>query len=365
MLKVDGTQSIRQHILWAQNMSKVCLLGMNITNIGDKVVLIKEMWCEGEALTAFTAGLTASNNASWELLRQIPVNREPSRDEANGETKMAYEGRLQRARDNAMQPPYSDPDILQGIQAMMNAVCPYRTLKNQKRFMRRKMRKPTGMSTRQYVNHMTRINTAELPFLPPFRGDTGKFTDDEFREIILFGLPNSWKKEMDKFDFDPFGKSVVELVEFCERMEASDETGRHGGKENSNEVSKEKVKFDKNKTKSHSSNSKKWCDYHETDTHSTEDCDVLKKLKASKSGMSGSSNPAKKQWKSKSEYDKDKAKKELNALKKKAKKIPSQDSAYDIQSACNWKHCYAKDSQAIAQLYRYGELLPRHVRQTI
>jgi phenylalanyl-tRNA synthetase alpha subunit len=46
-----------------------------------------------------------------------------------------------------------------------------------------------------------------------------------------------------------------------------------------------------------------------------------KKLKASKSGMSGSSNPAKKQWKSKSEYAKDKAKKELNALKKKAKKV--------------------------------------------
>jgi phenylalanyl-tRNA synthetase alpha subunit len=47
----------------------------------------------------------------------------------------------------------------------------------------------------------------------------------------------------------------------------------------------------------------------------------LKKLKASKSGTSGSSNPAKKQWKSKSEYAKDKAKKELNALKKKAKKV--------------------------------------------
>jgi hypothetical protein len=158
------------------------------------------------------------------------------------------------------------------------------------------------MSTCQYVNHMTRINTVELPFLPPFRGDAGKFTEDEFREIILFGLPNSWKKEMDKFDFDTFGKSVVELVEFCERMEVSDKTGRFGGKENLNEVSKKKVKFDKNKTKSHSSNGKQWCDYHETDTHSTKDCDVLKKLKASKFGTSGSSNPAKKQWKSKSEY---------------------------------------------------------------
>jgi hypothetical protein len=140
---------------------------------------------------------------------------------------MAYAGRLQRARDGAVQPEYTDPDILIGIQATMNAVCPYRALENQKRFMRRKMRKPTGMSTLQYVNHMTRINTKELPNLPPFRGAAGKFTDDEFKEIILFGLPNSWKKEMDKFDFDPFLKSITELVEFCERMEASDKTGHN------------------------------------------------------------------------------------------------------------------------------------------
>jgi hypothetical protein len=177
------------------------------------------------------------------------------------------------------------------------------------------------------MNHMTRINTKELPNLPPFRGAAARFTDDEFKEIILFGLPNSWKKEMDNFNFDPFLKSITELVEFCECMEASDETGRNEkGKENSIEVSKKKVKFDKNKTKSHSSNGKKWCDYHETDTHSTKDCDVLKTLKVSKSGTSGSSNPAKKQWKSNSEYAKDKAKKELNARKnKKAKKVKKEE----------------------------------------
>jgi hypothetical protein len=75
-----------------------------------------------------------------------------------------------------------------------------------------------------------------LPYLPPFRGDVARFTDEEFKEIILFDILNSWKKEMDKFNFDPFMKTILDLVEFCERMEASDKTGHN--KENSNKVSK-------------------------------------------------------------------------------------------------------------------------------
>ena len=62
----------------------------------------------------------------------------------------------------------------------------------------------------------------------------------------------------------------------------------------------------------------KWCDYHETTTHNTKDCQTIKKLKASKSS---DGTKEKKQWKSKSDYAKDKAKKELNALKKKASKV--------------------------------------------
>ena len=320
MMKVDGTQSIRDHLTWCDNIDKV-FIGMNLTDMSERYHLMKEM-CEGEALTALEAGTTGHHQLRFLAMQAHAIQNVAPQDEANAETREQWRERQRAARAAVVMPALLEEDYSQGIHSIISIVCPYRTLENQKRFMRRKMRKPVNMNTRQYVNHMTRINTKELPNLPPFRGQAGKFTDDEFKEIILFGLPNSWKKEMDKFDFDPFLKSITELVEFCERMEASDETGRNEkGKENSNEVSKKKVKFDKNKTKSHSSNGKKWCDYHETDTHSTKDCDVLKKLKASKSGTSGSSNPAKKQWKSKSEYAKDKAKKELNALKKKAKKV--------------------------------------------
>jgi hypothetical protein len=65
---------------------------MNITNVPDKVALIREM-CEGEARTAFVAGITASNLRSWRLLQEVTVNSEAPRDKTNGETKVAYEGR--------------------------------------------------------------------------------------------------------------------------------------------------------------------------------------------------------------------------------------------------------------------------------
>jgi hypothetical protein len=130
---------------------------------------------------------------------------------------------------------------------------------------------------------------------------------------------------MDKFDFDPYASTVMQLVEFCERMEASDETPADDKGESPKKKSKpSKVKFDKySHRKKNNGKGDKWCEYHETDTHTTAECTVLKKLKASKD--EGTST--KKQWKSKSEYAKEKAKKELNTLKKKVKTVKKELNA--------------------------------------
>ena len=125
---------------------------------------------------------------------------------------------------------------------------------------------------------------------------------------------------MDKFDFDPFAQNVTAMVKFCERMEAADETGKH--QKDSSDMTPKKKPKSYNKYDKKKGSGGKWCDFHETDTHNTKDCETLKKMKASKSGT-----PAKKQWKSKSDYAKDKAKKELNVLKKKAKKAKKELNA--------------------------------------
>jgi hypothetical protein len=117
--------------------------------------------------------------------------------------------------DKAVPP---DPATLAMIELALKStikmVCPYKALEKQKRFMRCKMRKPADMKTRIFVNHIHQINFNELPQLPPFV--TGQeLSNDKLLDIILFGIPKSWVKEMDKQDFDPFDREDIQaIIEF-------------------------------------------------------------------------------------------------------------------------------------------------------
>jgi hypothetical protein len=70
------------------------------------------------------------------------------------------------------------------------------------------------------VNHICRINDDRLPNLEPFRGNAQKLSLDEVIDIVLNGVPRAWICNMDKQDFDPITKTLAEVVDFCERMEA-------------------------------------------------------------------------------------------------------------------------------------------------
>ena len=323
MMKVDGSQSIRDHIRWTRNIVKV-FTGLNIMDVHDQRRMTEEI-CLGSVLTAYQAGVVASMAArhlGLKMVRRAATIRILADPTAVppilvDEDFDAWQARAIAEGERVPAPPAMDDDLDQGLKAVLRSICPYKVLEKQKSVMRRKMRKPRDMSTRQYVNHLTRINEQELVYLPPFRGARSSFTADEFKEIVLFGIPNSWRKEMDKFDFDPYTGTIMQMVEFCERMEASDEqqpsNGDKGkvekkGNGSSYKKTKPSSRFDKY---SHKKEGGKWCEYHETDIHNTKDCQTIKKLKASK-------GPPKKEWKSKSDYAKDKAKKELNTLKKKA-----------------------------------------------
>jgi hypothetical protein len=182
------------------------------------------------------------------------------------------------------------------------------------------MRKPADMKIRIFVNHLHRINFDEIPQLPPL-AVRQELSHDKLLDIVLFGIPKSWVKEMDRQDFDPFAtEDIQSLVQFCERMESAEDFHDTSNKQGSNSKnSYKKTKFSNNKGKPSKGNGK-WCEYHETDTHDTSECSVLKKMKESRRSNSSDKKPFNKNktWTKKSDDAKKFSKKELNALVKKA-----------------------------------------------
>ena len=108
-----------------------------------------------------------------------------------------------------------------GARGVISYMTPHKALQRVKRYLHRHSRKPVDMSVQEYFNAFQRINTEEIPFLPPFGGDAQqRLGDDEIIEIIVYGIPNSsWKNEMTKQGFDQIEKGLGPLLEFCERME--------------------------------------------------------------------------------------------------------------------------------------------------
>ena len=62
----------------------------------------------------------------------------------------------------------------------------------------------------------------ELEMLPPFRANQ-VLSNDKLLDIILYGTPKSWQKEMDRQGFNPLLHTLNEVVDFMEQIEASED----------------------------------------------------------------------------------------------------------------------------------------------
>jgi hypothetical protein len=86
---------------------------------------------------------------------------------------------------------YDDDDWEGYCRGMVEKLVPSRALAKVKRHLCQHCRKPAEMSVRQYYQNLYRINTQEIPSLPPF-GARQNFREDKFIDIILYGTPGSW-----------------------------------------------------------------------------------------------------------------------------------------------------------------------------
>ena len=296
IMLLHGTESARKAIEVVRN-TRQAWRGMNID--GDTVAAAanQRALCQrifkDSALDAFNAS----------------VERQLDEDYTAAQVAYAAAGAAGAApvRANA-------PNREQNIRAMNDVIAsmvPFKALQMVKRYLRRECRKPQDMQVRAFYTNLRRINYEEIPHLPPFDVDQ-ILSDDEITDILLYALPKTWVKEMDKQGFDPFDHSPLQIVEFMERIEAIEEPPMTEVK------NKEKgSKTSKSKSKPHDKS--KNCALHGPG-HSTEECRTLKaqaKKRKSDDGNRGGDKHGNKDWKKRSGTSTSLSKKELSLLIKK------------------------------------------------
>jgi hypothetical protein len=148
------------------------------------------------------------------------------------------------------------------------------------------------MKVRTYYQHLLRMNQEELPQLPPFAADQG-LSPDELMDIILFGTPKSWSREMDRQGFDPLNMTIVQVVDFLEQIETAEDFEGNVPKRTTTNQSSKKKSYAKGEPKS---GDQKHCSIHGWGGHSSAEC---YKLQGEAKRRRGEGSGAKKEWQNK------------------------------------------------------------------
>ena len=183
-----------------------------------------------------------------------------------------------------------------------NHFFPRRALVLQKRWMRYYLRKEEEMSIREYVGRVDELNKY-LEQFPPFQANQTLPTV-ELLEALEFSVPPRWQKKMMEMDFEPTEHSVDEFIKFCERWERLEMTEKVLQKDKVEKGNfdhdERKKKFNRSSpTKKEGKGNGKWCEVHESTTHNTVDCFVVKNAK--KRDNRSDENPKSKRFKKSNE----------------------------------------------------------------
>ena len=181
-------------------------------------------------------------------------------------------------------------ELIRCLQAVTVQILPKSALLHQKRYMRRILRKPHDMTIRAYHARYQELNRSLAKF-PPFSGASQKLPDDEVKEHLEFAIPTKWQKQMILQGFNAVDKTIDEFIEFCERLETSEDIfdSTHAKKHNKTQMGKSKNGNSYhpdslvNRGRKSTSNKRKLstapyhCLYHGTNTtHNTDQCKLMK-----------------------------------------------------------------------------------------
>ncbi len=339
-------RDLRSAIIARSNLRKVWI-GLALDADPAGADRIAQQVYKSQALTNYNAGRDLS------LQHRNTVAKDNARQQgkiqvapAGGVGAPALETDDQfEARINGIVTALSMDDLNQGCLRVIGFMTPTRGLARVKRYLRRKCRKPVDMKVKEFFIHLFRINSEELPFMPPAFSANQALSEDELIDILLYAFPSSWQTEMQRQGFDPYamGSTPTQVVNFCERFEAAEELENKGNKVSSKNG--KKTSGNKSQKTSSNNNGSYYCMHHgQNNTHNTDQCMVLKKMLSSMNEGSSKGKSKNKTWSRKAEKAKSDTKKELaafvrktmrnelNAMQKKRKAEDSDSDEEEVQA---------------------------------
>jgi hypothetical protein len=166
------------------------------------------------------------------------------------------------------------------LEDMSNYVFPRRALQMQKRFMRRYMRKPRKLKMREFMARVEELNH-DLRYFPVFVPGA-RLLEDELLDIYENGVPNSWQKQFLLQGFDPIEHTKQEFLEFCERLEATEDIFVENPNASKRKASTKNTYKSRegrnpvNKSTRNSTGTQRYCRLHgQQQSHDTATCKVL------------------------------------------------------------------------------------------
>ena len=285
---IHGSESVRTLILWKQDLNRV-FAGLNATAHATQIPIVQSL-AKGTPLSLFNGSIESLSNMRRTTAAETARNASAAAGDNDAAQQAAYDNiigqDLVNHRDNG--------DVETSIQFVLTQLMPRGVLAKVKRHLRRDCRKPPEMKVRTYFQNLVRVNSDELPNLPPF-GANQEFAADELIDIILFATPKSWQAEMERQGFDPtaINIGVFDVVNFMEQIEASENFNGKTVQTN------DKKKGSSSNKKGSSFGDKKnlYCLIHGHGNHTSDNCNKLqteaKRIKGSYSGLTSSSGDKK------------------------------------------------------------------------
>ena len=139
-----------------------------------------------------------------------------------------------------------------------------------------------------FITRLSQLNTYLPYFLPDRLGQLVKsLPDDDIKEILYQPIPNQWEKKMVEQGYNNLGGSIHSMEEFFEtRIENLEKsippsvTSRNNKRSKKGSKKRKAVTFNNSDDEdlNQGQKGKKFCQYHGTCRHTTDQCTMLKSL---------------------------------------------------------------------------------------